>query len=188
MKNKNTIAIVLLLTIAVTALAFGSLSSTTSGLFNFTPKVQAQTAPQISSQVLYDQVFRLVISFKKKAELQEQNGENPTSFLNYFKEEAQLNNQENEILQQVAAEFIQEVQPIDAQANAAIAKFRNPPGRQSPPPIKELSDLQEERDNLAVFYRNRLDELLGSSKFGELNNFVQGPFASNFQPFEIPTN
>ena len=53
MKNKNIIAIVLVLTIAITALAFGSLSST-SGLFSFAPKVQAQTAPQISSQVLYD--------------------------------------------------------------------------------------------------------------------------------------
>ncbi len=191
MKIKFTITIALVLTIALVALGFASQSFLTGGLFNFTPKVKAQSASQIPPQILYDQMFRLIVAFNRKAEIQRLKGETITSLPSYFKEEAHLSDQENEILQQVALEFLQEVKPIDDQATILITQIREsfpdgviPEGQQVPPPPPELANLQDERNSAAIKYRDRLNELLGNARFADFDRFVQGSFAENFRAIQ----
>ncbi len=191
MKNKNTIAIVLVLTIAVTALAFGSQSPLTAGLFNFTPKAKAQSGSQIPTHILYDQMFRLTVSFRRKAEIQRLKGGRVTSLPDYFKEEAKLTDEQNEILQRVAIEFIQEVQPVDDQATVLISQIREafpdgvvPDGQEVPPPPPELANLQNQRNSAALARRDQLEELFGKDKFTEFDKFIQGGFAANFQAIQ----
>ncbi len=66
---KNKITIVLVLVIAVMTLIFSS-QSPLANKFGIEQKAQAQSSPQIPPQILYDQMFCLVISFRKKAEIQ----------------------------------------------------------------------------------------------------------------------
>jgi len=179
---KNKITIISVLVIALMTLVFSSQSPLADKSFGIEQKVQAQSAYQIPPQILYDQMFRLVISFRKQAEIQQLTGERVTTLTNHFKDEAQLTDRENEILQQAALEFLQQVQPLDDQAIVLIAQVReaNPDAQQIAPP-QELTDLQQQRNALALSYRNLLSERLGGAAFGEFDNFMQGSFAAGFQ-------
>ena len=187
MKRKEILTVVIVLTIAIGAIAFsGQMQSAKQSITTTT--TTSNGSPQIPTAVLYDQMFRLIINFRRKATIQKLKGERITQMKTYFKEEAQLNDQENEILEQVATEFIVAAQPIDDRAGELIAQGRRAfpdnivPKRQIvPPPPEELATLQQQRNNLALQYRNRLSELLGSDKFKVLDSFVQGSFESNFQ-------
>jgi len=183
MKKKNTITIILVLAVTVMTLTFGSQSPLTKELFDF--EANAESVSQIPNHILYDQVFRLVISFKRKAEIQQLQSERVTTFPGYFKEEARLTEQENKILQQVALEFLQEAQPVDDQAAVSIEQLRqtSPDEQQISPPL-QLTDLQQQRNALVLHYRDRLNQLLGSGRFGEFDNFVRGSFASGFQAIQ----
>ena len=189
MKNKNRIALTCALaTVTVIAAVFFSQSNATRGLLSLTPKAQAQSGSQIPPQILYDQMFQLIISFKRKAEIQRMKSEPITAFSDYFKQQLALTEQENEVLEQTAAEFVEQAQAIDARAANSIARFREAAANGSGGSTRELTELQEERDNLALVYRDRLNELLGSRRFIQLDNFLQETFAANLQTFEVPTN
>ena len=182
---KNKITIISVLAIAVMTLMFVSQSPLVNKSFGIEQKAQAQS--QIPPQILYDQMFRLVISFRKKAEIQHLTGEKATTLTNYFKEEVRLTDQENEILQQVAIQFIQQAYPVDDQATVLIEQIRESfPNVEQIAAPKELTDLQTQRNALALYYRNRLSELLGGAKFGEFDTFMQGGFAAGFQSFSLP--
>ena len=169
-----------------------NLSQTAKTTFSSTNPEPNSAQTNIPTYILYDRVFRLVISFKKKAELQKIRGERITLIQNYFKDETQLTDQQNKILEQVAIEFLQKVQPIDTQAQVLMAQVWQlfpddlvPAGKKVPPPPPELANLQGQRNDLALSHRDRLKELLGNSKFSEFDNFVQGRFASSFQTISI---
>lgn len=192
MTRTKYLAVAFVLAVAISAIVFASQPELTGSLFS--SKANAQASSQIPSHILYDQVFRLTISFRRKAEIQQLTGETVTSLPNYFKEEAQLTEQENEILQQVALEFLQEMQPVDDRAVVLIAEAWEafpdgvvPEGQNvSQPP--ELFGLQEQRNALALRYRDRLNDLFGSKRFGKFDVFVQGDFASKFQSIQTPQN
>jgi hypothetical protein len=195
MKKKNTITIVLVLAVVVLTLAFGSQSPSVRKWLSFAPQARAQSASQIPSNALYDMMFRTIISFRRKAEIQILKGESAPSLHNYFKAEAGLTDRENEVLQQVAIEFLQEVQPLDDQAIRLIAQYKRafsegeiPAGQEVPKPPQELAPLQEQREALVWRYRDRLREMLGEDRFGEFDNFVQGTFAVNFRSIEVTQN
>lgn len=121
MKRKEILTVVIVLTIAIGTIAFsGQMQSAKQSTTSATTTSNGN--PQIPTSVLYDQMFRLIISFRGKARVQKLKGEKITLMQTYFKEEAQLSEQENEILEQVATEFIIEVQPIDDQAGELIAQ------------------------------------------------------------------
>lgn len=86
------------------------------------------------------------------------------------------------------------MQPIDDRAVVLIAEAWEafpdgvvPEGQNvSQPP--ELFGLQAQRNALALRYRDRLNDLLGSKRFGKFDVFVQGDFASKFQSIQTPQN
>jgi hypothetical protein len=140
---------------------------------------------EIPDYTLYDQLFRIVFSFSKKAESQELSSEKIIGLTNYFKNRANLTDEENQILQNIALEFIPQVAPIDAQARAIIedARQKSATGivsrEQSPP--AELVNLQEQRNVLVLYYRDRLSASFGADRFAKFDEFIMGDFASRFR-------
>lgn len=151
----------------------------------------SQKAEVPPEYILYDQVFSLIVIFKKKAEEQEAKGEAVTQFRSYFKDEAKLTAQEDDFLTQTANNFNQEVRILDAQAEVIIEQLRQQfpigslPEGQLIQPSPELLQLQEQRNKLALHHRNQLRDLLGEDKFNEFDNFVKGKFASGFRAMPL---
>ena len=189
MKKKNTITIVLVLAVSATTLAFGSQSSFTRKLFSLDFKELVRSDSQIPPQVLYDKLFRMVFSIRIKAESQKMSDEKINGSKNYFKNRANLTDEENQILQNTALEFIQQVAPIDANARTIIAQKRasNLTGvvsKDDLPPV-ELINLQEQRNALALLYRDRLKESLGSDGSAKFVRYIEGEFASRFEEIKL---
>lgn len=80
MTRTKYLAVAFVLAVAISAIVFASQPELTGGLFS--SKANAQASSQIPSHILYDQVFRLTISFKRKAEIQQLTGETVTSLPN----------------------------------------------------------------------------------------------------------
>ncbi|HSK70159.1 MAG TPA: hypothetical protein VK892_00580 [Pyrinomonadaceae bacterium] len=151
----------------------------------FTQEKQAN----IPDHVLYDKLFRMVVSLKKKAESEETSAEERIGLTNFFRNRANLTPEENQILQNISLEHIQQVTPIDAQAKIIIAQARaaNPNGvvhRNQPPPV-ELVNLQKRRDEMALRHRNRLKESLGADGFAKFDKYIREDFASRIQAIPL---
>ena len=135
---------------------------------------------EIPEYVLYEQTFRLVVKFKKKAEEREATGEVAGGLQDYFQKEAKLNDEQTELLQETAARFVEEVSVIDAQARVVIENIRanfsqtqqlNDKKNIEPP--AELKELQKKREELALRYRDNLRDSFGADQFQNFQNFVE---------------
>lgn len=142
-----------------------------------------QIEPSIPDYVLYDTVFRLDNSFRVKAQEQETAEEIPTAFKYYFKNEASLTDEEDLILKQVAIEFLEEVQPTDAQAQKIIEA-----GDKGSKAVDELNDLQEQRNAVVLSNRDKLANRLSEPAFGRFNQYVQGNFALHLNSYQVQPN
>lgn len=143
----------------------------------------AQMGSDIPDDVLYDTVFRLDVSFRSKASEQRDEGKPPTAFEYYFKDEASLTSEDDLALQQVASEFVQEINSIDAQATKIIDG-----GAVNPDTIADLSRLQEERNAIALSNRDKLQTLMGETAFRQFDEYVHGGFAAHLSSTQAPTN
>lgn len=142
----------------------------------------------IPDHVLYDSLFRLEVSFRRKALEQELTGQPVTSLKTYFKDRANLTDEENEILRQTAIDFIQEIRPIDTQARQITANIREqflygevPRGSEVSQPPAGLVDLQNQRNQIVLQKRDKLSDSLGKKAFEKLDAFMHKEFTSNFQ-------
>lgn len=148
---------------------------------------------EIPEYILYEKVFRLVIEFDSLAESQEENGEPITPFHAYFKDEAKLTAQNDQFLLQAAKQYYQEIQLVDAQAEAVIEQLRQQypvgslPEGELIKPSQELLQLQEQRNKVALLYRDKLKDLLGEANFNEFDGFVKGKFALGIKVIPIST-
>lgn len=142
----------------------------------------------IPDYVLYDSLFRMDVSFRRKALEQELTGQPVTSLKTYFKNSANLTDEESEILRQTAIDFIQEIQPIDTQARQITANIREqylygevPAGGEVSHPPSELADLQNQRNEIVLRNRDKLSDSLGKDAFEKLDAFMHNDFATNFR-------
>lgn len=146
---------------------------------------------ELPEYMLYEQVFRLIIIFNDLAKSQEAKGEAVTQFRSYFKDEAKLDAQDDDFLTQTANNFNREIQIIDAQAEVVIEQLRQQypvgsmPEGQLIQPSPELLKLQEQRNNLALHYRDQIRVLFGDDKFNEFETLVLGSFASTFRAMPV---
>jgi hypothetical protein len=142
---------------------------------------------EVPEYVVYDRMFILIEIFRKMAEEQASRGEEVTAFHGYFEREANLNDWQAKILRETSVEYAHAVEVVDSQAEIVIEELRKEYPAGSMPegdlikPSPELLRLQDQRNILALQYRDQLSDLLGHDKFEELNQFVRGRFASGFQ-------
>jgi len=134
----------------------------------------------IPQYILYDQLFRLVVKFKKKAVEKEADGTPIPALRDYFQRAGKLSDEQTQSLQEIAANYVTAVEQIDSQAHTIIqtARERIPQGRATidkkllEPPA-ELLTLQKKREELALEYRDRLKSSLSPEGFELLVGQVQ---------------
>lgn len=190
MKIKIKIMLFLAVTIAVTTLFFSG-EHISARLFSNANAPSA--APQIPEYVLYESVFRLDLSFRRKALEQELMGKPVTSLKTYFKNEAGLSDAEDVTLQKISLEYLQEIQPVNDQATQILSSLRTQfpdgeinEGQVAPAPPPELAALQQQRNSIALSNRDKLVQAFGTSRFGAFDSFVKQDFAANFQALGSP--
>ena len=160
-----------------------------------TPKGRLQnkdvSGEKLPDHILYDILFRRVSLLDQKAKSQAENNETLTQFRNYFIDEAKLSAEENDVLSKTADSFGQEVQIVDEQAAVITEQLRQQysEGRTAKgrfiQPTPELLQLQEQRDNLALRYRDQLKAFLGDDRFNEFDNFVKENYAAGIQAIPV---
>lgn len=141
----------------------------------------------IPEHVLYESIFRMDLSFRRKALEQELSGQTVTSLKTYFKDEFGLNDEEDDLLRQTAIEYLEDIEPVNAQAIQLLAQLREqfqdgeiPDGQFVPAPPPALADLQSQRNSIALQSRDKLANRLGK-KFEMFDGLVKTRFAANFQ-------
>jgi hypothetical protein len=191
MKQQKIIASIILILLVAVVLV----SLTSSKKMNFSFETETQAASTIPTHILYDHLFRLVISFQKKAIEQRIRGEQITTLTDYFQTEAGLTEEQNQSLSEVANLFIEEVEPIDNQALALISAAREnypdgqiSPDQQIPQPPSELLDLQNQRNALALNFREKLNNRWGKKAFESFDSYIHKKFAQNFQAIGTQPN
>ncbi len=147
--------------------------------FKFTlPEINAvkqnklNSSGEISEQTAYEQLFRIIISFEKRAEKLENEGSRQRAeFLrNYFRRKSGLTSEQSDALKTYAKSFTSEIGEI---------KNRYESARQSKTEsLFQSENFERERTRLFLDYHNRLKRFLGENGFEYFAKFVQEKVAS----------
>jgi hypothetical protein len=146
----------------------------------------------VPDEIAYRHLFRYVGKLKKQAEELEGRGKDATSYRTHFKRTANLSEYHARTLDNIATQYLSEVQVVDARARQVIESYRAqypggkvPQGEPPAPPPSELKQLREQRDAITLRYRDSLRSNLGEEEFSNFNNkFVKKRIAPNIRPAE----
>jgi hypothetical protein len=199
MKKRTTLVIGIAVGILCVIAPFVLASKSNSGSLDYSKMPQA-TSPlpdgpirneSIPDYITYDQLFRLVRQIDEQAAKLAAEGVDNKIWSEYFQREAGLTKVEADALRQTANEFQSQIEPIDGQANDIIYKLRSaypsgqiPSGVQVPPPPPELTQLQEQRNQIALNMRDVLNNRLGLTTADRFALFVQQNIANNLHVIE----
>ena len=157
-------------------------------------RANGTSATEVPEYILYDQMFRLIVRFKKLAEEQEAKGQQATPLHGYFEREAKLNDEQTRILQETAVGYVGEIELVDAQARVIIETIRSTIPRGQPladkrvlEPPAELKELQKKREDLALRYRDHLRDLFGPEQFQNFQNFIQQNMKQSITAMPVDT-
>ena len=189
MRCKKTITCTFGLICLASVLAFGQQKQSARHFFNigskpsefevFKIKPSFQT-PEISESIVYQQLFRLILSFEREADKQTNTGHlQRADFLrSYFQTKARLTSEQSSTLKNYAGSFGNEVKKIEKRYETARqAKNEN---------LFLLDKLARERNQLLLEYRNRLRNVLGENSFENLDKFLQEKIALHIVYREDP--
>jgi hypothetical protein len=206
--NKKQILMTLCVVVLTTSvLAFDKPTQIAKRIFGFVSQAQAtkqQNSPTAKMQndtiqevvtnnsmpdyVVYDVLFNMVKVFDREAAKLESEGKNGKIWSEYFKHESGLTGEQVATLRKVADEFAVEIEPNRTRAMQIIKEARGafPNGKIKerdvpPPPSNELIALQQQRQEIALRYRDRLQNLLGNEVFGQFSQYLQQNFVNNMR-------
>jgi hypothetical protein len=181
--------------IAKRIFGFASQAQTTKQQNSPTAKTQSDSIQEtvtnnsMPDYVVYDVLFNMVKVFDREAAKLESEGKSGKIWSEYFKRESDLTDEQVATLRKVADEFAVEIEPNRTRAMQIIKETRAafPNGKikegDVPPPLSnELIALQQQRQEIALRYRDRLQNLLGNEVFGQFsqdilqNHLVCGEF------------
>jgi hypothetical protein len=179
--NKKRITVFLcILTLALGALALALGRQEQSSL-----SLKSKRA-DIPEHVVYKHLFHHIAALKRKAEEAESEGKDATQFRTHFKRQAVLSDEQDQIINDIAADCDRQIKEQDEKAKVLIRAYKAQyPGGQVPhgelpkPPPAELRALSEERDAIVLRSRDRLKAALGDSEFERFNGFVKERIAPN---------
>lgn len=138
---------------------------------------QQQTVPE---HAVYNELFYHVSFLKKKADKEQKEGKDASLLRTFYKRQAKLDDTQNQLLDQTAADLERDVNMIDKKAQKVIEKFRADvqklkikPGDRMPEPPAELKTMQAERDSLVIRARDTLRAALGKEAFQRFDQYVR---------------
>lgn len=151
---------------------------------------QQSVEPDVPDEIAYRHLFRYVGKVKKEAEELEGRGKDATSYRTHFKRAANLSEYHARALDNIATQYLSEVQVVDARARQVIESYRAqypggkvPKGETPAPPPSELKQLREQRDAITLRYRDSLHSTFGEDEFTRFNTkFVKKRIAANIRP------
>lgn len=155
----------------------------------------ADAAPAVPDNIVYFILFNHLVGLKKQVDEQAQlTDDTPLDYYDLYKRQANLNDFQSQSLFQTAQNCVNAVKPIDEQAKSIIDQERAAiPGgiiepmsadpraagaEQTVPPAPwELIELQQQKDDTVLYYRDQLRSNLGEGKFAEFNQFAREKIA-----------
>jgi hypothetical protein len=142
----------------------------------------AKSTEEVPDTVIYFVLFKNLVGLKEQSEKFAARGES-LDYLKIYRDDASLSNSESELLFQTGQDCIDALTPIDAEAKRVITaargtgEIKNP--ADLPPPPKELIDLQRQKDEAILRFRDTLKSRLGDEKFAEFDRFARKKIAPN---------
>jgi len=173
------------------AIAVFSFTRVTQPMAQSSAQGSAQSAqPDVPDQIAYRHLFRYVGKLKKQAEELEGRGKDATSYRTHFKRAANLSEYHARALDNIATQYLSEVQVVDTRARQVIETYRAqypngkvPHGEHPVPPPTELKQLREDRDAITLRYRDSLRSTFGDEEFNNFHNgFIKKRIVPNIQP------
>lgn len=134
----------------------------------------------VPEDIVYGQVFRHLEELNKKADEEEQKGNNGNKLRNLYKQMARLDDRQARALDKIVRGANQELKKLDHRAKQIIAEGRSrTPGRRlergqaPPPPPAELSELSQRRKEVIWRAVGELRAEFGEGEFARFADFVE---------------
>ncbi len=180
---KNLAILMGVVLIGITAFVFSSRVNSTA-----TNSTQNNPA-EVPEQVVYRHLFRHVAALKAKADDLEREGKDAATLHRVFKRNADLSDEQAQILERVASQCALEIKLIDERAKPIIAAYKAqypngqvPHGQQPAPPPAELGEMTKQRNDLVLRKRDELRAAFGEDAFKHFQDFVKNKIAPNVKP------
>lgn len=188
MNIRRLLAVLTTGTIAIAVFSFTRVTQPTAQSSKQTSQQSVQ--PEVPDEIAYRHLFRYVGKLKKQAEELEGRGKDATSYRTHFKRAANLSEYHARTLDNIATQYLSEVQVVDTRARQVIESYRAqypdgkvPRGETPAPPRGELKQLREQRDAITLRYRDGLRSTFGEEEFTNFNSkFVKKRIVPNIRP------
>ena len=113
------------LTTAAIAIAVFSFTRATQPVAQSSTQASGQSQqPEVPDQIAYRHLFRYVGKLKKEAEELEAHGKDASSYRTHFKRAANLSEYHARALDDIATQYLSEVQAVDTRARQVIESYR----------------------------------------------------------------
>jgi hypothetical protein len=151
-------------------------------------------ASDIPDHVVYWELFHRVAMFAKKADAAQKQGLDRSNLRQLIRKQAGLDEEQGQLLEQIALQCEKDVTAQDAKAKVIIDKFHAQfPNRlvskSSPPPQppSELKSLWDQRTNAILLARERLHSALGDTAFAKFDQDQKARALQKIKPL-TPTD
>ncbi|MGI8640249.1 MAG: hypothetical protein ACR2MG_09835 [Pyrinomonadaceae bacterium] len=162
---------------------------------NFSQNVSmkdAETPPaQVPEVILWRVIFSLPEKLEKAAEKARQAGQDDSLWTNYFVRQGGLSPAGSQALTETSSAYLNEIAPLNEKAKTiaeewhrknlskpTISSDEKPLSKPSPP--AELVELQRQKDEIAMRYKDDLRNAVSEEEFAKFSKFVNGDFAKGF--------
>lgn len=152
------------------------------------------SAPDVPETVLWSVIFSLPPRLDAQAEKARSAGDDASLWSDYFVRQAKISPVSSHVLREASARFVEQVAPIDQQADLIILQIREknpwpPLNPDSSIPVgaavpHELKPLQAQRDAVALRLRDSFRESIGEKEFAKFSEFIN-EFAKGFVRYEL---
>lgn len=187
-----------LLISATAALAFGLRANPTGDVPAHStelarPAHSAEIPPvPIPEYVVYSALFHYLVAVKEQADELERSGIDAASLRYSHRNGANLSDEQNQILHEIASACVREVAQQDMRAQKLIEKYKAqfpggkvPKGEKLRPPPPELSQMQEERNAMILRAKERLHVAFGDLDFENYIDFLRREFTPTIRPMPL---
>jgi len=151
------------------------------------------TNSNVPEEVAYWFLFRQQTFINKKAAEVERQGKDSSFLRKYYQNEANLDDRQAAILNEIATQCDLEVRALEAEAKVVVDRLRAERAKapvnqnEKPKPSPELQVLQQRIDNVVRQARNQLERAMGPASFNAFQSFVRDKVASQIQPRSTDT-
>ncbi len=140
----------------------------------------SRSASNIPDRIIYLIFFNHLVTYRQHLEEPAARGEQPLDYKASFKKEMTLDDAQSDYMFQIAQDCLNEIAPLDQKAQDIIANAQvefSEKGQAPTDPPQSLAELQQQKDETVLRYRDTLQSFLGDVKFAEFNQTVNQEIA-----------